>query len=653
MAAPQIPWLAAGRPPVEPPLLTPCPAGWHTVTTGTDPATCEPWPETGRAACPAGQAHFPGAPACAVVGDACPAGDFPERLPPGAAVLYVRPGATGGDGSLALPFGTIRLAIGAASPGTVIALAKGTYDEIVNLAKDVTLWGACAAETVIRSSLSTITYGVVRVGPVHAELRNVTVADASATAIWLDVPGSVLTTRGVIVTEATSVAIRVMGGALLDAHDLLVARTRPAASGLFGWALGVESGAHASVVRAVLDANAESAVGAWNAGSLAHLEDTAIQDTASRPVGTSGVGVAVYEGAAVELVRCVVEGNHMEALGASGAGSTISVQDSVVRDTRPETSDDLFGLGIDASEGASITVSRCLLERNRQTALTAHGLGSSLQASDVVVRDTQPQLALGTNGTGAEAVDGGVIELARTTMRESHAGGIASIGAGSVATVTDAVVTDTRPEPAAGVGGYGLFVSQTATLTATRAVVDANQNVGVLAASGATLGLDDVVVMGTAPRASDGALGQGVHVQAGATATLRRVLVTQCREAGVVTTGAGTTTTLGDVVIRDTIGRTCPDMSCSAARAGTGLGTFHEGRTTVTRFVVETSPLCGVMLAFSGELDLHHGVVSHAMIGACVQVDGYDTSRLADDVRYTDVGASLQATMLPVPDIDL
>jgi hypothetical protein len=42
--------------------------------------------------------------------------------------------------------------------------------------------------------------------------------------------------------------------------------------------------------------------------------------------------------------------------------------------------------------------------------------------------------------------------------------------------------------------------------------------------------------------------------------------------------------------------------------------------------------------------------VAESAIGACVQVEGYDLSRLMTDVSYRDNGANLQATSLPVPE---
>jgi hypothetical protein len=77
------------------------------------------------------EAHFPGAPACTLVGTPCSAGDFPTDLPGDAAIVYIRSGApAGGDGWPTAPFGTIGEAVGSAPDGAVVAISKGTFDEI-------------------------------------------------------------------------------------------------------------------------------------------------------------------------------------------------------------------------------------------------------------------------------------------------------------------------------------------------------------------------------------------------------------------------------------------------------------------------------------------------------------------------------------------
>jgi hypothetical protein len=59
-----------------------------------------------------------------------------------------------------------------------------------------------------------------------------------------------------------------------------------------------------------------------------------------------------------------------------------------------------------------------------------------------------------------------------------------------------------------------------------------------------------------------------------------------------------------------------------------------------------------VQLALDGSIDLSDGEVSGALVGACVQVPGYDIARLQDRVLYRDNGTNLDVTTLPIPELD-
>jgi hypothetical protein len=81
-----------------------------------------------------------------------------------------------------------------------------------------------------------------------------------------------------------------------------------------------------------------------------------------------------------------------------------------------------------------------------------------------------------------------------------------------------------------------------------------------------------------------------------------------------------------------------------------------SGELSINRFAIQDSDTCGVFLAdlsamtFPTNVDLTAGAISSSGIGACVQVGGYDVSRLQNDVRYFDNGVNLDTTMLRVPE---
>ena len=111
--------------PAEPllPVFLPCPTGWR--ETQGEFEGCEPWPETGMAVCPGGQAHFAGTPGCQVVGAPCPLGEWPTDLPTDRPTFFVRAGAVEGRGTRDAPFATIGAASQRAPAGALIVVARG------------------------------------------------------------------------------------------------------------------------------------------------------------------------------------------------------------------------------------------------------------------------------------------------------------------------------------------------------------------------------------------------------------------------------------------------------------------------------------------------------------------------------------------------
>lgn len=139
--------------PPEPPR-TLCPTGWTITRVGaTEPPVeiCDPRSSADRFDCPAGEVRKLGSAECQRVGRACPAsGRFG-----GTDGIFVDANATpGGDGTLAMPFSTLRDALAIAQPGDVILLSTGAHAIPRTLlstlgadAQPITVRGACASGT--------------------------------------------------------------------------------------------------------------------------------------------------------------------------------------------------------------------------------------------------------------------------------------------------------------------------------------------------------------------------------------------------------------------------------------------------------------------------------------------------------------------------
>ncbi len=558
-----------------PPTLTPCAPGWLEID--GDPPRCEPWPD-GRVQCTGATAQFPGERGCVTVGAECPDGDFAIDAP--ADAIFVRAGARG-SGTRAAPFGTIAEATTSARRGAVIALASGTYEEAVDLPLDTTLLGACAAETtIVATTRSNSREGVVSVG--RGTIRNVTLRGAR---------------EGIVVHTSARIEGVVIDGAL--------------ASGL-----SVFPGASASGERIV-------------------VRDTQVAD------GVFGYGIAVAPDASVELERVVIERSTSSAIAASG---TASLHDVAIEGTRPEPSTGEHGLAIEILGGGSVTLRRAALEDSRDRAISVSDPGSTLTLEDAVVRETGEGPEHG--GNAALVSDGGALIARRVWLVGNGEVAVLLGGAGTSLELEDAIVEDTRAG-SEGTAGAGLALQSDATAQIARTTFTRNQGMGIVVARRSELRVSDLAIRDTLGDA-EGSFGGGISVQSGGVLEGERVAIERCRQSGLIALLPGSYVALSDLSVGDTLPRDCAMSSCAGLEFGDGVIAGDEGYVWLDRFVVLRSARAGLHAA-RGEIDAQNGWVVENPIGAVVQTADYDVKRLSAGVLFLDNDRNLDMTNLPLP----
>ncbi len=702
----------AGFEPIEPePPLPPeapappdweCPAGWRAVPDpdAVDVVACEPWPESGRPDCvDDSEAVFPGQSACALVGTPCPAGDFAEDLPAAGDVVHVRAGdPPGGDGSAAAPFATIADGLAAASDGAVVALSKGSFDEVVALDRPVTLWGACVAATSIAPAADSDIDPVVAVSGADVEIRNLTLtgrhpgieiraaADATMDAVvvrdvWsygvqvtgggrlgatdlvvrrvdpdsrgADGRGVVVTLGGVMVasrlsvSEATASGIRVVDPwSSFEGTDVVVARARVPVAGL---GVSVLLGAAVTLHRTVVEETAVAGINVHGDGTVLTATDLVVRDTRANSEGAFGNGLVVQELASASVGPALVERNAV--VGVNALRATLVLTDAIVRDSLAQPSDGFYGVGLDLAS-ATARIERIWLGRNRSVGL--HAIGGTIDAVDLVVAGTLPTEADQGLGIGLEMGDGAAVTVLRAVFDANRTIGVSAYGPGTSLTCDDVAIRGTLPTLVLGGrdgAGVGMQIWQAAIATLRRVEVSGNRTMGVAVLDpGSRYEGTDVAVTDTLSRLLDGDYGYGIQVGAGASLDLERVQVRSSRRAGVLIGGTGSAGTLRDLAVLSTLERDCVLTTCKGEGGGTGLAALEGATLEATRIRVSDSALCGVQLAREAQMDLHQGRISENPVGANVQIADYDLSRLRDGVVFSDNGRDLDAEALPLPE---
>ena len=325
-------------------------------------------------------------------------------------------------------------------------------------------------------------------------------------------PGTTVALTSAVVRDTGPLAdgtfgrgVSVQAGASLDATDLLlegnhitglfaegpgttvvlsgavVRDTQPRSDGTGGRGVSVQDGASFDATDLLLEGNHDVGLFAGNPGTTVALSGAVVSDTQTGADGTFGRGVEVNDGASLDAIDLLLEGNHDVGLFAGNPGTTVALTSAVVRDTHPRA-DGASGRGVAVHRGASLDATGLLLEGNHEVGLAASNPGTTVALWDTVVRDTQPQ-SDGTFGRGVEVHDGASLDATDLLLEGNHEYGLIAANPGTTVALTDTVVRDTQPGDGVG-GGVGLSVTSDAHVDAMRLAAVRSTGPGAFLASG-------------------------------------------------------------------------------------------------------------------------------------------------------------------------
>ncbi len=605
-----------------------CPEGWRSdpiaVADGDVSASCAPPP---RVTCTGASYQRVGSDACEPIGTC--AARFPA-LPSDRAHRFVdATAAPGGDGSEASPFASLADAL-AGADGAAIALAAGEYVAAA-LPSDVVIAGSCAGQVRIVAS-GGMPALVVQRGQ-RLELSGVTLTGEGA---GLAAQGEVVL-RDVLVDGTLGVGIAGIG-ASIDAERIVVRDVRSLASGALGRGISVETDAVLTLRDAVIERCHEAALAAGAARIDA--ERVALIETAPRPDGRYGAGVAGFGAADITIREAWIDG-------ASEAGVTVEAETALTLD-RVLIEDVTTEVGRTSGQGvllrnAPATLSRVTIRRSQGAGLVATGT-SVVTASDLTIASITLREGFG-NAIGA--LVGAQLTLSRA----------AAVDVAWVAVVVDEASLTATELSVSRVGlsidlGMALIVRGGGSAEVSRFRFTDLHTVGVMVTDlGTTARLSDGLVRGV-EEDTNHQVGRGFEVDVGARMTLERVEVDDVVETGVLAFGGGMTgteATLRDVWVTRVAERACAVSSCEAEGGGTGVAALFGGAITAERLSVTGAPLCGVQVAEGASLDVSSGTLTGCAVGACVAVPEYPLERVVAGVMFVDNERNVETASVYVP----
>ncbi len=531
---------------------------------------CLPTLPTAR--CAAGTMASPGEASCRDI-VACGSGTWGDIVRDAGTIYVSATAATGGDGSEAKPFRTVREALDAAPVATTlptIAIAAGTYKEALVVDKTVRLVGRCPSMVTIEPptldfaldltvdaevrGLSTKGgAGGVRAAGNVTHLSALHVHDTAAEGIFA-VSGS-LTLRDVVVERARDVGVEILDAAVtLD--RVVVLDTAASLTKLFGRGISIEGRFPVAMRHVLVEGSKE--IGVFALLAPVTIEDSVVRDTAARVSDRRlGHGIELDAKASLVMRRSLILGSRGIGLALFGADAT--VEDSVVRGVPPSAGK---GIAADVHEksgrGSSLTILRSVVEKVVDGGIAI--VGSKARIERTLVRDISARADGRFGGcVVAESQAGVPSEL---TMGESALGPCVSFGIvvkAAPAALARVWVHDIASEPVSRILGMGIDIEERTTAenvdsTVSASIVERTHEAGI-AVRAARVVVDGTLVRDILPR------GRTLEARAidvlgdpfeGVRAELRLTgsVLARASEIGVFVMGG--TATIERSVIRDT-----------------------------------------------------------------------------------------------------
>ncbi len=367
--------------------------------------------------------------------------------------------------------------------------------------------------------------------------------------------GARLTAEGCLLVRNSNKGIKASGsGSEIIISRTTVRDTQSHGSGE-GVAFQVSGGAMFEAAGCLLEGNTSAGCLFIDEGTTARLEDTTIRNTSSDGDGEYGFGINVHGGAQLSAQGCVLEGNSAAGLLVSDPVTRVSLQECVIRGTRPN-GNGVAGFGVSVEDGAALEARGCLVDGNSTQGLQALDPGTSVALVDTVIRGTLPHTTDTTDTTdygvaGVTVQDGATLAGHGCVLEDNSSGGVVAAHPNTTVALTGSSIMGTQPDPD-GSFGQGIDVWGGARLESTGCTLEGNTGAGLKAAMpGTEVRLADTDIRGTRPDGG-GAYGFGLDVSSGTQLSADGCLLDDNMTAGVLATDPGTHVALRNTIITGT-----------------------------------------------------------------------------------------------------
>ncbi len=356
--------------------------------------------------------------------------------------------------------------------------------------------------------------------------------------------GTVRATR-VVTTNGTRFGASAFGGTL-RLEDVIIRDTIAAASSASAYGLGAETRGQLIATRVLVDRSALVGLHIDGRSTTATVIDSVVRGTTASSANSLGRGINVQAGGRLDATGVLVSHNHQIGAGAFNTGSSMTLTDSVVRDTR-EAVLEPANAGVIASDNATVVARRVLVDSSTQYGIVAHQVGGRVRLEDSVVRGTRAPGA-DYDSWSVAALAGGTLAATRVLVVGNECHGFSAALPGSVLDAIDSVADGSRTgaKPHLGVGIVTLLGG---TVRARGVRIENSRGFGVNAiGEGSGIELDGCIVRGSRPF-EDRGHGAGASAVNGASLAVRRSTIVDNTDFGAGAAFTGSSLEVSDSVV--------------------------------------------------------------------------------------------------------
>lgn len=360
--------------------------------------------------------------------------------------------------------------------------------------------------------------------------------------------GRGITIDGAIVTvdESTVVQNVDVGISVEDPPGLITATNTvfrgqlPNSDKAKGTGVSASNGGIAILTGVALVGNSEEGAFADGTGSSLTLNNSIARDGVMLPGNTAGNGLVAQNGGKLIVQGSALIANHESGLLLFDPVTTAQVTQSIIARQLPSQGTQ-FGRGIVLQNGPSLTFNQSVVSNNTDIGLSARGAGTSATLNDSVIRDTDSQISDGAHGRALNIIEGATATIKSTELFDNTE--VSALISGSSAKVdfTDTVIANTRIDTATMTVGRGLASQDSGIVTFTGGVVTNSIQSGVSAGGTSAALTVSTSMVDMTKSLSDGTFGHGVLTFDSSNLAFTNVTVRNSQAAGVIVSASGAT----------------------------------------------------------------------------------------------------------------